>query len=305
MSTLFIPRRIRLMAREYAAQGKTPSILNDTVFKAVFGSEDEDSRDALRSLLSACTRRQVSQVRLLNTELLPEYLTGKTIRLDIHATFNDGEQADLEMQVGGAGDDLRARASLYAARLLSGQAARGKSYRGLKRVYQVFFLDGVLFPRSMKLAHRFTMKEEETGECLNGLMEIIFYELPKASVVVEGCMGGGAGLGRLREEEKWCIYMKYRHECEAEGLIGELCRGEEGIMKAERALRKVYRDEERWARALFREKAAMDYRSAKMDAKMDLKEAREEGLAEGRQEILNLLKSGKPPEEILKDFGNR
>jgi hypothetical protein len=144
-------------------------------------------------------------------------------------------------------------------------------------------------------------------------MEIIFYELPKTRGVVEGCMGGEAGLGRLRGEEKWCIYMKYRHECEAEGLIGELCRGEEGIMKAERALRKVYRDEERWARALFREKAAMDYRSLVTTARMEAKEAREEGLAEGkaeglaegRQEILNLLKSGKPPEEILKDFGNR
>jgi hypothetical protein len=44
-------------------------------------------------------------------------------------------------------------------------------------------------------------------------------------------------------------------------LIEELCRQEEGIMRADRALKKISRDEEQWAWALFREKAAMDYRS--------------------------------------------
>jgi hypothetical protein len=38
-------------------------------------------------------------------------------------------------------------------------------------------------------------------------------------------------------------------------------------MKAERALEKVSWSEERWARALFREKAKMDYRSEKNKAK--------------------------------------
>ena len=32
-------------------------------------------------------------------------------------------------------------------------------------------------------------------------------------------------------------------------------------------------------------------------------EGRREGRTEGRQEILRLLKSGKPPEEIIRDYG--
>ncbi|MDR2482819.1 MAG: hypothetical protein LBD08_04220, partial [Treponema sp.] len=78
-------------------------------------------------------------------------------------------------------------------------------------------------------------------------------------------------------EEKWCIYLKYRHEAQAADLIVELCRKETGIMSVETVLKRVSRDEEQWAKQLFREKAAMDYRSG-MGA------ARDEGLAKGREE---------------------
>jgi len=49
------------------------------------------------------------------------------------------------------------------------------------------------------------------------------------------------GMETLSEEEKWCIYLKYRHEKNAEPLIEELCRKEEGIMRAEKAVEKISR----------------------------------------------------------------
>jgi predicted transposase/invertase (TIGR01784 family) len=52
-------------------------------------------------------------------------------------------------------------------------------------------------------------------------------------------------------------------------------------MRAERALTKVSRDMEKWARALFREKAEMDYYSAMATARDT---ARDQGLAEGLAE---------------------
>ena len=51
-----------------------------------------------------------------------------------------------------------------------------------------------------------------------------------------------------------------------------------GITRAETVLKRVSRDEERWAQQLFREKAAMDYRSG-MGAAWD--ESRQEGEAAG------------------------
>ena len=52
-------------------------------------------------------------------------------------------------------------------------------------------------------------------------------------------------------------------------------------MRAETVLKRVSRDEEQWAQQLFREKAAMDYRSGMGAARNEGEAA---GLAKGRQE---------------------
>jgi predicted transposase/invertase (TIGR01784 family) len=106
---------LRQKARENIKQGIPLDPLSDVVFKALFTAADEDSREACRCLLSACIRRPIASLSVRNNELLPEYLTGKTIRLDIHLMFNDGEKADLEMQMQKTPDDLKVRAAVYAA----------------------------------------------------------------------------------------------------------------------------------------------------------------------------------------------
>ncbi|MDR1972745.1 MAG: hypothetical protein LBQ46_12595 [Treponema sp.] len=90
-------------------------------------------------------------------------------------------------------------------------------------------------------------------------------------------------------EAKWGIYLGYQGKEGVAGMIQELSRGEEGIMSAERELGRMSRDAEQWARALFREKAAMDYRSGMGNAR---DRGREEGIklgeARGRQEGIKL-----------------
>jgi hypothetical protein len=168
-------------------------------------------------------------------------------------------------------------------------------------VYQIFFVDGILFPESSALPQRFVMAEEGSGERLNELVEIIFYELPKMDEQVRKYQGRERKT--LREDEKWCIYMKHQGEAEARGMIEALTEEEEGIMKAEMALRKVSRDQEMWARALFREKAEMDYRSEMSASRSQgITEGITIGKAEAKDEILALLKEGKSPEEILKEY---
>ena len=79
------------------------------------------------------------------------HLNAKSARLDVNIIFNDGEAADLEMQIGKSDDDLGARAALYAAMLLSAQSKKGHPYKEIKRVYQIFFLNCILYPQSKKL----------------------------------------------------------------------------------------------------------------------------------------------------------
>jgi predicted transposase/invertase (TIGR01784 family) len=275
---------LRRQARENVKQGLTLDILSDFVFKTLFTADDEDSREACRLLLSACIRRPVASLSIRNNEILPDYLTGKTIRLDIHLTFNDGDEADLEMQMKRTGDNLKVRATIYAAKLLAGQAKRGEAYAKVKRVYQIFFLNFILFPGSEKIPRRYTMQEEDEHDNLSDVMTVIFYELPKLERIVQECLTGKRELAVLPAELKWGIYFRCRNDKKMGPVIEELCREEDGIMKAERALKRISREEEQWARNLFREKASMDYASGLYDARQKgLAEGREKGRAEGTE----------------------
>jgi predicted transposase/invertase (TIGR01784 family) len=289
LNRLRLSGELKRLARKNAGEGKPLSIMKDTVFKAVLTADSEDSREALRLLLSSCTHRPVSSVQILNNEILPEYLSGKTVRLDVHVVFNDGEAADLEMQIDKSGDDLKARSSLYAARLLSTQAKKGKFYSEIKRVYQIFFLNCVLFPQSAKIPRRYFIIEETEHDKLNESMEIIFYEMPKLEKEAKAYFEDKGNLGKLPAEAKWCMFFKYRQEEGMAPLIEELCREEEGIMRVERVLTKMSRDYETWARVLYREKAEMDYYAgiayARHEGKLEGKiEGKLEGKAEGKIE---------------------
>jgi predicted transposase/invertase (TIGR01784 family) len=263
-------REIWRLAGQYAGEGRPLSLLSDFGFKAVFAADTGDSREALRRLLSACIHRPVSAIHVVNNELVPEYRSGKTALLDIHAAFNDGEEADIEMQMKRGGGGIRARSAFLAARLLSGQARKGQEYHEIRRVYQIFFLNFELFSGSGKVPRRYVMMEEEEHDRLSSLMEILFYELPKAAKALI------SGKNGLSDEEKWCIYLKYRGEEGMSGVIEGLCKEEEGIMTAERTLRRVSREKEKWARALFREKAEMDYYS-------EMRASREMGRGEAEE----------------------
>ena len=273
---------LRRLARQCAGEGKPLSVLEDVVFKAMLASDNEDSREALRCLLSACTRREVSTVRVLNSEVLPAHLAAKYMRLDVNVTFNDGEVADLEMQVEKSGDDLKFRAAAYAAVLKAGQSRRGKDYKEIKRAYQIFFLNCVLFPGSAKLPRRYGYREEEEGDLLTTAVEIIFYELPKLEQRVRDFLAGRADAETLREDEKWCIYMRYRDDERAKPLIRELYRKEGGIMRAEKALSKVDRDYIKYVREMDawknrREAAIRQYNEG-------IRQGEEKGMAKGKAE---------------------
>ena len=230
---------------------------------------------------------------VLNNDLVPGHLEGKTARLDVHVTFNDGEVADLEMQTGLSNDDLKKRAEYYSAMLIASQQTKGKHYKDIKRVYQVFFLNCTLFPQSSKLPRRYYFQEETEHDRLSEVTEIIFYELPKLEQRVEEFLTCKVDIDNLTSEEKWCFFMKYRHEEKAGVLIEQLCRKEEGIMRAEQAVTRVSRDMKRYARKMAEIKNSMD--RAQM-----LLEAQEKGHAEGQKKVIDLLEQGLSLDEVKK-----
>jgi predicted transposase/invertase (TIGR01784 family) len=256
----------------------------DVVFKRVFSGSDDDSREALKSLLSACIHRKVTGVQVLNTELPPEYQDGKTIRLDVHVALGKGEAADLEMQMEMGSDNIPARAVFYVSKLLVGQVEKGQLYEGIKRVYQIFFINKVLFPGNM-VPRRYTLMEKTTHEPLNDLMEIVFYELPKLEAKVRQVVEGKAGVETLSPEERWCTFFRCQHDEGMAELIKELTGKDGGIMSAEKVLYKVSRDYEEWAKALAREKVELDYRSGMYNARQSGLKENEQKVRAARQEV--------------------
>jgi len=294
-------RKQKLLFREKAASVGSPfeekplSLMDDIVFKIMFTSDTEDSREALRCLLSACTRREVTGVKIQNNELLPAHLEAKSPRLDVNVTFNDGEAADLEMQMGLSEDNLKDRAAQYIALLQAGQSKRGKKYRLSKRAYQIFFLNSDLFPGSNLLPRRYSYREEKEHDKLTEMTEIIFYELPKLEQRFKDYFEGKVGTETLSNEEKWCMFFKYRHEHQAKPLIKELCEKEDGIMRAEKQVTRISRDCRRYAREISEAKDRIDL-AYKLKGAYD--EAWEKCSAEKDKQFLELLDQGLSVEEI-------
>jgi predicted transposase/invertase (TIGR01784 family) len=235
-----------------------------------------------------------------NSELIQAHLDAKFSRLDVHVIFNDGEAADLEMQMEKSNDNLKSRAVLYNAMLFAGQSKKGGAYGEIKRVYQIFFLNCVLFPQSDKLPRRYGYREETEHDLLTPTSEIIFYEMPKLEERVRALLAGAENIN-LSLAEKWCMFMKYRHEDRAANLIEKLYREEEGIMRAERAVEGISRDYLKFARE-------MAYTKNKMDRAQERYEGRAEGLEEGREEkaleIARKMKAlGRPLPEIAEITG--
>jgi len=197
------------------------------------------------------------------------------------------------MQIGKSGDDLKTRAAYYAAMLLAGRSKKGGPYKKIKRAYQIFFLNCILFPKSTKLPRRYSYREETEQDELTKAVEIIFYELPKLEQRVKDYLAGKSDMESLPEDQKWCMYMKYRHEELAEPLIKELCQKEEGIMHAEKALSKVDRNYVKYVREMGR-------RKNEIDRAFEIDNAR---LEEKREIARNLLTEGSTPEFVQKITG--
>jgi len=293
-------KELKQLAQANTAQGKPLCIMDDLVFKTMLTSDTEESRQALRHLLSACIRREVSNVQVTNNDLIPAHLDAKFTRLDVHVTFNDGETADLEMQIDKSGDKIADRAALYTAMLQATQSRKGHAYREIKRVYQIFFLNCVLFPGSNKLPRRYFYMEETEHDRLTNATEIIFYEMPKLEPKVQDILMRKATVSNLPEDEKWCIYMKYRHEEHAAKLVEKLYRKEEGIMWAERAVAGIDRDYIKAVRKMGELKNRMDRAEMLYELREKYQtEYHAQGQTEKALQIARKMKNaGKPLSEI-------
>jgi len=265
-------------------------ICMDNVFKAVFTRTTPESQTALSRLVSAIIGMDVGVIAIVANEPPIDNLRDRQMRFDINCRAEDGEHINVEMSLNPNAFEP-VRLEFHAGKLFTGQDLRGieKSYNDLKRAYQIailvrerFFPDGDFF-------HGFEYYDPKRLVSLNGRSRILTLELSKLEEVVKKPTTEMSG------PELWAVYFKYLQDGKMRGKINEILEQEEGIAMASKVLLEISRDEVERARLMSEYKYELDMQSRLVDAK---RQARQEVA----KEIVDLLKSGKSPEEIIREY---
>ena len=261
----------------------------DNVFKAVFTKETPASQGALSRLVTVLIGRKVSIIKITANEPPIENIRDRQIRFDINCRAEDGELVNVEMSLNP--DPFEpVRLEFHVSKLFTGQDIRGadKDYSDLKPTYQIailakerFFFDDVFF-------HTFEYYDPVYKMPLNGKCRIITIELSKVDKLIE------KPIAEMNAAEHWAVFFKYLTDKAKRGKINEIIETEEGIAMASEVLMTISKDEIERARLASEYKYQLDTQSKLVHAKR-----------EGRAEIVDLLKSGKSPEEIIKEYGNK
>lgn len=239
-----------------------PDILNpktDWVFKLMF-SKGKEGNKALISFLNAFLQEgygTIKKANILNTELTRESPEGETYRLDLLIKTDNSLIVNLEMQQYWQTSYLR-RHQLYlirtASRFLKKEPQKGEPFYAVSLT--IFGCD---VPKKEKLP---AVSEE-------AIIQFIYVELNK---LMEYTMK--KNIAEYTAKDFWIRFLGNYAEDKRSGMLKELCKLEEGIQMAERALFTVTEEERRIARELSEE----NYQTY---IALERAEAKEEGMLEG------------------------
>jgi len=107
----------------------------DIVFKAMLTSKCPESKKALIHFLGSALQRNITQATVINNELANTGIFQKQSAFDIHVCFDEGDEADIEMQME-LKDNLINRSEYCIAKLFGSQNIKGEAYEDIKRRMQ-------------------------------------------------------------------------------------------------------------------------------------------------------------------------
>ncbi|MDD3049027.1 MAG: Rpn family recombination-promoting nuclease/putative transposase [Bacilli bacterium] len=272
------------------------SFKSDFVFKEVFASNDELSRGALRGLLSAYIHKEVNHMEVIQNEIRTSYLLQKETRMDINVIFNDGEIADIEMQLVNHKEELIPRMIYYMTQLFMSQEMDGKSYDNLHNAYTILIVNFTLFEDEEEY-HNFMLRDDD-NHTLSELLHIIVIELPKVKE---------QKVEEMDAMQSWNYFLK-NYEIEGKEAIIELIKKkQEGIAMPDEKItqispeqvariKKIYDD--RWAlEEKWRFEKAVEEEAAK-SLQQGLEQGKLEGKLEGKQALIHTMLKKMSKEEV-------
>ncbi|MBQ7537710.1 MAG: Rpn family recombination-promoting nuclease/putative transposase [Treponema sp.] len=213
----------------------------DVNFKAIFTQNTRDSRDALKSFLTAAIGREIKKVSVIENENPKQFDLQRGISYDINCVFEDETCAQIEMQGFEKAYDYGKRAEYYVSRLVSSAVETGDDWNVVPEAYQISVLNFCYDKSNDKAFHHYIMADEKDGAKLAGILNVIFMELPKIPEI-----NNLSELKNLPSLVKWCKFLQEADNPDKEDLINALSKSEEGIMKAESTLKGISMDRWRW-----------------------------------------------------------
>ena len=154
---------------------KTPK--NDIIFKILFGNPKHPN--LLIYLLNAVLRTDppITSVQIKPTEITPEVVGKRGIRLDILAETSDHEIINVEIQKKDE-HNMKERSLFHWSRIFSGQAVVSEKYQDLKKTVCINIVNFEQFEDS-RYWHQYFLMDAETKEKMTDLLEFHFFELTK------------------------------------------------------------------------------------------------------------------------------
>lgn len=255
----------------------------DFVFKLIFG--EEKNKRILQAFLSTLLRidkKELEDIKLLNTELLKKFKEDKKGILDVRVETKDGKHIDIEIQVLPS-KHMAERSLFYWGKMYTGQISPGDTYDKLQKCIAINIVNFEHIPLN-KIHTKFHILEYDTGYKLTDALEIHFLELPKLEKIEEIKDIDDPSLDWLR-----FINAESREEIEV------LVKTNNDIKDAYEILQEISQSKEK--------RQAYEARQAEiMDQMTREKAAKEEGVDISIQ-IFKYLKENKGVEEIVKLTG--
>ena len=254
-----------------------PSLLNDILFKIVFGTSNSEPVLAalLNALLGYTGDERITSLTIDNPTLDKEYLSDKGVVLDLKAVDKLGHWYNIEVQLQATlgRENYFKRSLYYSTKLFVGQLEPGQSYSKLQKTISISLLDFYLFPEAEELHSSYVLKEKSTSAPFFDLLELHYIELKKFSIHKPHVL--------RTPFEKWLHILKFSEiYAQPNTPLPENLQKEEGISMAIETMRKAYARDEVRELIQMREKALRDYESGLETA---LEKGREEGREEGRE----------------------
>ena len=269
------------IAEQFTTTRRTSlKLTNDYVFKAVFGQDNNRSKEALKMLLNVILDRKndpITRIRILNPIIIGQSDASKGSIMGIMAETQNGLILDIEAQSGNF-KEYSNRALRYANALLEKSLKRGDPYDTMEKSIVVTIADGRPYMAADKLHCIFDIREREAGVPMTDRLEFHCIQL--------GFVDETKPVSELSPLELVAAYLKYAADEDKVGYTSELLEYGEGLIDmAENMFRDVTLDERAWIEKRSRELAehtrATEMQQAREEA---MEQGLEQGLEQGRIE---------------------